>query len=248
MARRRHLAGQRARARAQSAPPPAVGAATTAGTSVLDRPRAPDRAAGEPEPDRPSLRTEPEPVEREPATRPPRVLHLGLRRRAGRRSPRHRASTALLAGVLVLALAALAALGVVVTRVRGAGAVETARDQALAAAQDRAVDVLSYDYRHLDRDFARARADLTGGFAKDYAATTSKLVRPGARQYKVVVRAEVAAASVVSAGRHRVVVLLFVNQTTTSTRLDGPKVDLNRVRLTMTDVHGRWLVSDVQAL
>ena len=39
-----------------------------------------------------------------------------------------------------------------------------------------------------------------------------------------------------------------VNQTTTSTRLDGPKVDLNRVRLQMDRVDGKWLVSDVQAL
>jgi Mce-associated membrane protein len=43
-------------------------------------------------------------------------------------------------------------------------------------------------------------------------------------------------------------VLLFVNQTTTSTRLDGPKVDLNRVVLTLDRVDGKWLVSKVVGL
>jgi Mce-associated membrane protein len=67
-------------------------------------------------------------------------------------------------------------------------------------------------------------------------------------QYHVVVKAEVAAQSVVSATADQVVVLLFVNQTTTSTRLDGPRVDLNRVRLTLVKVDGTWLVNKVVAL
>ena len=52
------------------------------------------------------------------------------------------------------------------------------------------------------------------------------------------VTADVASSSVVRASQNRVVVLLFVNQTTTSTRLEGPKVDLNRVRLTLDRVDG----------
>jgi Mce-associated membrane protein len=52
----------------------------------------------------------------------------------------------------------------------------------------------------------------------------------------------------VRASENKVVVLLFVNQTTTSTRLDAPRTDLNRVRLTMTRVGGGWKVSKVAAL
>jgi Mce-associated membrane protein len=44
------------------------------------------------------------------------------------------------------------------------------------------------------------------------------------------------------------VVLLFVDQRTTSTRLDGPRVDENRVRLHLTKVDGSWLVSNVDGL
>jgi len=153
-----------------------------------------------------------------------------------------------LAGVLVLALAAVAALGLVAVRVRAGDRVEAARDQALAAAADDAVLLLSYDHRHLDRDFAAARAVLTGRFARDYATTTRRVIAPTAARYRAVVRAEVAASSVVRASADRVTVLLFVNQTTTSTRLDGPKVDLDRVRLQMARVGAKWLVRDVQAL
>jgi ABC-type sugar transport system ATPase subunit len=159
-----------------------------------------------------------------------------------------RGAKASLAGPLVITLSSLAAFGLVAYRVRPGSRVETARDQASAAAQHDVVSILSYDYRHLDRDFAAGRAALTGSFAKDYRATTTKLVRPGATAYHVVVKAEVAAESVVSATAGEVVVLLFVNQTTTSTRLDGPRVDLNRVRLTLVKVDGSWLVNNVAAL
>ena len=74
-------------------------------------------------------------------------------------------------------------------------------------------------------------------FREDYAHDHQTVVRPSAEKYKAVVQAEVVAASVVrprEPGR----VLLFVNQTTTSTRLDGPKVDLNRVRMTLEKVDG----------
>jgi Mce-associated membrane protein len=171
--------------------------------------------------------------------------------KTGRRSPLGSWSAgarALLAGLLVIALAALSAFGLVAYRVRAGAALETARDQASAAAQHDAVAILSYDYRHLDANFAAARKTLTGSFARDYRATTSSLVRPGAQQYHVVVKAEVAANSVVSATATKVVVLLFVNQTTTSTRLTGPRVDLNRVRLTLVKVDGNWLVNNVVAL
>jgi Mce-associated membrane protein len=148
--------------------------------------------------------------------------------------------------VLVVALALTA--GTLTLRVRGADRAEQARDAALAAAEQRAVDLLSYDHRHLDRDFARARRGLTGAFAKDYARTSETVVRPTAEQVKAVVKADVVASSVVRSTQNEVVVLLFVNQTTTSTRLDGPRVDLDRVRMTMRRVAGRWKVAQVRAL
>jgi Mce-associated membrane protein len=150
------------------------------------------------------------------------------------------------AGVLVVALVLTAA--VLTMRARAADRTERARTEAVAAAETDAVDLLSYDYRHLDRDFARAGRALTGQFAEDYAHTTETVVRPTAEEVKAVVKADVVSSSVVSAGQNRVVVLLFVNQSTTSTRVEGPKVDLSRVRMTLVRVGDGWKVSAVKAL
>lgn len=151
--------------------------------------------------------------------------------------------------VLSLLLAiGLVAVGVVAFQVREADAAKQARGEALAAATAHAQAILSYDHRTLDADFARALAVSTGGFRSDYEKTTSTVVRPNATQYKAVVKAEVTSAAVVRATSERAVVLLFVDQTTTSTRLDAPKRDRNRVRMTLTKAGGRWLVSDVDAL
>jgi Mce-associated membrane protein len=236
MARSRPIAGQRARANLTGSRAGGGPAATAVLDDVVtERPESGPLESGQPE----SGQLESGQLEsgQRQQTRP-RLRLVGWSTGA----------KALLAGLLVITLSALAAFGLVAYRVRASSQVEAARDQASAAAQHDAVSILSYDYRHLDRDFAAARKALTGSFGRDYQATTSKLVRPGARQYHVVVRAEVAAESVVSATAEQVVVLLFVNQTTTSTRLAGPRVDLNRVRLTLVRVDGSWLVNNVVAL
>ncbi|MFF0287075.1 hypothetical protein [Streptomyces sp. NPDC005262] len=172
--------------------------------------------------------------------------------RRGRRRP----FTVVLCVLLVAGLVAAAVLG---WRYREGAQAEQARGQALAAARQAAPVVLSYDYRHLDRDFAAARARLTGHFRDEYGKTTTRVVGPTARKYHGVVKATVAqpagdsaaapAASVISASADRAVVLLFVNQVTTSTQVAGSRVDLNRVRMTLTrtDDDG-WKVSALDAL
>jgi Mce-associated membrane protein len=161
--------------------------------------------------------------------------------------------TALLALLLVAGVVAVAVLG---WQYREGRATEQARKQALAAARAAAPVVLSYDHRHLDRDFARAHDLLTGKFRDEYGRTTKAVVGPTARKYDGVVKATVVeppgggapAAAVVSASPDRVVVLLFVNQITESTQVTGSRVDLNRVRMTMSRTSEGWKVSAVDAL
>ena len=202
---------------------PVAGERAHARGAVLDRPR----------------RLDPPVVEHRPAEQPHPAVEPPRPARPG-------GLVLVVAAALVVALVATAAL--LVVRARGDERVEQARSAAMAAGERHAVTLLSYDHRHLDRDFARAEAVLTGSFADDYAQTTEKVVRPTAEQVKAVVTAEVVSSSVVRASENRVVLLLFVDQTTTSTRLDGPKVDLNRVRMTLTRTGGQWLVSAVDAL
>ncbi|MFD5429478.1 hypothetical protein [Streptomyces sp. NPDC127084] len=133
---------------------------------------------------------------------------------------------------------------------------ERARQQALTAARAAAPVVLSYDYRHLERDFAAARGHLTGAFRDEYRRTTKAVVAPTAKKYQGVVKATVAsppgggvpAASVVSASPDKAIVLLFVNQVTRSSQIEAPRVDLNRVRMTLTLTSEGWKVAAVDAL
>ncbi|GAA2609015.1 hypothetical protein GCM10010304_70310 [Streptomyces roseoviolaceus] len=166
---------------------------------------------------------------------------------------RRRLLTSVLAVLLVAGLVALAVLG---WQYRDGRLTETARTEALAAARKAAPIVLSYDYRHLDKDFLTARAHLTGDFRDEYGKTTKTVVAPTAEKYRGVVKAAVAApgsgaapaASVVSASPDKVVVLLFVNQVTESTQVSGARVDQNRVRMTMDRTGDGWKVSAVDAL
>ncbi|PAZ16812.1 hypothetical protein CLM62_05685 [Streptomyces sp. SA15] len=158
---------------------------------------------------------------------------------------RRRLLTAVLGVLLVAGLIAVAVLG---WRYQEARRADAARAEAVAAARKAAPVVLSYDYRHLDRDFARARTHLTGKFRDEYRKTTATVVGPTAKKYHGVVKATVATASVVSASPDSVRVLLFVNQITESTQVSGSRVDLNRVRMTMTRASEGWKVSAVDAL
>ncbi|MEU4038843.1 hypothetical protein [Streptomyces collinus] len=169
------------------------------------------------------------------------------------RTTGRRVLTAVLGAVLVAALAAAAVLG---WQYRQGRQAEQARGEAVAAALKAAPVVLSYDYRHLDRDFSRARALLTGHFRDQYGKTTKAVVAPTATKYHGVVKATVAtpadggapAASVASVAPDRAVVLLFVNQVTRSTQVPQPRLDLNRVRMTLTRTSDGWKVSGVDAL
>jgi Mce-associated membrane protein len=223
--RRPRVAGERARAKGR------------AGAAVLDRPQ----RAQQP----------PQQTPHHPSHQPPPLASSIDDHDPGRRLrvPTVRAVPSVVAMLLaVVMVLLLVATGVVGYRVRTHAEAEQARTAALAAARAHVADLLSYDYRTLERDFARGRGVITGAFADDYRATTSEVVRPTAERYQAVVKADVVAASTVSAGPDRATVLLFVNQTTTSTRLDGPKVDLNRVRVTLVQRDGTWLVSDLDAL
>ncbi|MEU1400988.1 hypothetical protein ABZ471_01225 [Streptomyces sp. NPDC005728] len=224
--------------------------------------RAAAKRAGRPEHDETAQRVEEQPSGRTVVIEPPGgwddppepTSEADEEESAPARPPRLRR---LLHAALCLALvAALAAAAVLGREYREGQQAARARTEALAAARKAAPVVLSYDYRHLDRDFARARALLTGDFRDEYGRTTRTVVGPTAKKYHGVVKAAVStpadggapAVSVVSAAPGKVVVLLFVNQITQSTRVSGSRLDLNRVRMTLTRTSAGWKVSAVDAL
>ena len=121
----------------------------------------------------------------------------------------------------------------------------TGRDAAVAHVER----ILSYDHESFDEGTAEAKRLMTEGFAKEYDDTVA-LVREDAVARESVVTAEVVAASVVSATEDGVEALLFVNQTTEASDLEEPRVDLNRVVVTLAPAGeaDRWLVEDLDAL
>lgn len=170
------------------------------------------------------------------------------RQREGEQEAGRRVPGWVLATLTALLVVVLAAVALLVRADQHARAVDAARGEAVRAARTAATAILSYDYRHLDADFAKGRAFTAPPFAQQYAKTTADAVKQVATDTKASVVAQVAAAGVEQASEHRVVVVLFVNQTTTSTRLERPQVDQNRVEMTMVERDGRWLVSQVSGL
>ncbi|WP_350280922.1 hypothetical protein [Kribbella sp. HUAS MG21] len=155
------------------------------------------------------------------------------------------ALTAALGLVVVLTLTVAAVLGVKAWHGKQA---EDARDQAAAAGRKAAETALSYDYRDLDKSFAAARATMTPDFAAKFDET-AKVAGELATKTKATVKADVREVGIRDGDADRVTLIIFVNQTTTSTITKGsPRVDLNRTRFTMVRNDGRWLVQEIAGL
>lgn len=121
------------------------------------------------------------------------------------------------------------------------------KQEAMAAAADATRKVLSYTAETLDADIEAARATLAGDMASQYAETMDR-IRSQAEQDGTAVEAEVVARSIISVTARDAKVLLFVNQTTTGPRLEEPRVERNRVVVTLHRDDDTWLVTDLDAL
>jgi Mce-associated membrane protein len=148
-----------------------------------------------------------------------------------------------------LSAAALLALCATVVplyqRVSQHDALDAARTSASDAARTRLPQVLSYDYRTLDKDLANARAGTTGDFHDQFSELTTKVVGPAAAQQQIVTRTTVAASSVVSADPDQVVLLVFLDQVTQTKADPSSRVDGARVRAILRRQDGQWLVSEL---
>jgi len=159
-----------------------------------------------------------------------------------------RVVTGLLA-VLALALGVVA--GMLWLDLRALRDGEAAGAEALAAARAVAPDLLSYDYRTIEQDLARAREHTTGALTSHYRELSATLVAK-AKAHRTVQTAAVAAAAVERAEPGRVEVLMFVN-TGTVKEITGKaepqqQVSQNRARFVMIKEDSRWLVADLSTL
>ena len=121
-----------------------------------------------------------------------------------------------------------------------------AKQESMVAAAEATRKVLSYTAETLDADIEAARATLAGDMLGRYADTMER-IREQAED-GTAVEATVVARSIISATEHDAKVLLFVNQSTTGPGLDEPRVERNRVVVTLHRDGADWLVTALDAI
>ena len=125
---------------------------------------------------------------------------------------------------------------------------DTQTDDAVAqsavnAARDGTVALLSYKPDTLNQDFAAAKSHLTGDFLNYYDQFTKQVVTPAAQTKAVTTTAQVVGAAASELHPNSAVVLIFVNQVTTSKERPDPAMAASSVLVSLTKVHGNWLIT-----
>lgn len=121
-----------------------------------------------------------------------------------------------------------------------------AAQSAVNAARDGTVALLSYKPDTLNQDFAAAKSHLTGDFLNYYDQFTQQIVTPAAKEKALTTIAQVVGAAASEVRPNSAVVLLFVNQATTSKDRPDPAMASSSVLVSLTKVHGTWLITKFQ--
>lgn len=130
---------------------------------------------------------------------------------------------------------------------------DTQTDDAVAqsvvnAARDGTVALLSYKPDTLNQDFAAARSHLTGDFLNYYDQFTKEVVTPAAQTKGVTTTAQVAGAAVSELNPDKAVVLVFINQATTSKERPDPAMASSSAKVSLAKVQGHWLINKFDPL
>ena len=123
--------------------------------------------------------------------------------------------------------------------------VDTATTAALRAAQDYAVVLTTLDAKNIDDNYRKSLDGATGEFKDAYSQGSSQL-RQVLIDNKAAGTGVVIASAVKSATADKVEVLLFADQSITNAQNPSPRIDRNRIDMTMEKVGDRWLASRVE--
>ncbi|NKZ14497.1 twin-arginine translocation pathway signal [Mycolicibacterium septicum DSM 44393] len=120
---------------------------------------------------------------------------------------------------------------------------EAASATVLKAAGEGTTALLTYAPDSLDRDFSAAKSHLTGDFLSYYTQFTQEIVAPAAKQKSVKTTAAVVRSAVSEIHPDSAVVLVFVNQATTSAENPNGSFAASAVKVGMKKLDGNWLIS-----
>ncbi|MGO9342641.1 MAG: hypothetical protein ACLP6E_09005 [Acidimicrobiales bacterium] len=121
---------------------------------------------------------------------------------------------------------------------------ETARTTALAAARTYSVELASYNYQHLDQNFAAIEAVSTSSWRQTYSQTTSAL-KSILFKYNSSAQATLLSAGLVYATTTRAVAVVFLEQAITNVGQKTPTSSRSQIQMTLDYSNGRWLIDDV---
>lgn len=151
------------------------------------------------------------------------------------------------------ALAAMMIVGAVGTaaflgwRVNELSDIATSGHAALEAARSYAVTLTTLDSADIDVHYRQALEGSTGEFKDQYSQGSAQL-RQILIDNQAMGTGVVVAAAVKSASKTKVEVLLFVDQSITNAVNPVPRIDRNRVEMTMELVDSHWLASRVEII
>jgi len=144
--------------------------------------------------------------------------------------------------VIVGLLVATGVLGWMVFHERQLNA---ARDEAQRAAVSYAQILTSIDSAKVDDNFKQVLDGATGEF-KDMYSQSSVELRQLLVENKATAHGVVIESAVQTASKDRAVVLLFVDQSVSNTKLPDPRIDRSRMKMTMEKIDGQWRASKVE--
>jgi len=125
---------------------------------------------------------------------------------------------------------------------------DAATHQAIRAASDGAVALLSYSPQTLSRDFTNAKSRLTDNYLAYYQQFADQIVGPSAQRGQITTTATVVKAAVSEMQPDSAVVLVFVKQQTSSKDKPQPVVTSNSLRITLKKVNNSWLIEKFEGL
>lgn len=151
--------------------------------------------------------------------------------------------------VLLLAVSGALAAWLYVTQYRPDEQTDAAAAQsAVDAARDGIVALLSYKPDTLNQDITAAKSHLTGDFLNYYDQFTREIVTPAAKEKALTTTAQVVGAATTELQPNSAVVLLFVNQATVSKDRPDPAMASSSVLVSLTKVHGKWLIAKFEPI
>ena len=128
--------------------------------------------------------------------------------------------------------------------ISGGGTSDATRQAVLQVARQDAVNFATYDYRHLEQDFAYVANASTGSF-HDQFLQSAKALTPTFQQLKATATGTAQDAGIVRLTHNHAVVLVYVDQTVQNTQRPQPSIGRFRFEIDLVRQGNQWLITNL---